>query len=59
MPDAIPLPPFSDQAIAIIGGPNAPSNPPSMTDIMNAMHDSWTLLNVNGMSRISLLICVL
>jgi hypothetical protein len=58
MPQAIPLPPFSDQAIAIIGTPNAPSNPPSVMDITNAMHYARILLHASGMSGISLL-CVL
>ena len=57
MPQAIPLPPFSDQAIGIIGAPNPPSNPPSVKDITNAMHHSRILLNANGMSGISLLWC--
>ena len=46
MAQAILLPPFSDQALVIIRAPNTPSNPPSMIDITNAMHYSWTLLNV-------------
>ena len=53
MPQAIALPPFSDQAIGIIGVPNAPSNPPSVTDITNAMHYSRILLNSNGTWNLS------
>lgn len=58
MLQAIPLPPFSDEAIAVIGTPTPPSNPPSAMDISKAMHYSRSLLNANGMSGISLL-CVL
>jgi hypothetical protein len=59
MLQAIPLPPFSVQAKAMIGDPNEPSNPPSVMDITNAMHYSRILLNANGiMSGISLMCAV-
>ena len=48
MPEAIVLPPFSQQTIRIIGDLVVPSNPPSVLDITKALHHSRTLLNENG-----------
>ena len=54
MLQAIPLPPFSEKAIAVIGVPNASSNPPSVADITNAIQYANILQNANGLSGISL-----
>ncbi|KAF8799141.1 hypothetical protein BYT27DRAFT_7218000 [Phlegmacium glaucopus] len=52
MPEEIPLPPFTDQAIGKIGTPIAPSNLPSVADMANAMHYTQTLLNSNFLKEV-------